>query len=187
MYDTTDIRKGLKIELDGDPFQVIEFQFVKPGKGNAFTRCKIKNMITGAVLDRTYRSGEKLKKAELEEHTMQFLYKDESGFNLMNQSTYDQVAIPEETIGDDSRFLTENLNVDVLFFHGQAIGVTLPNFVEMTVTDTEPGVKGDTVSGARKQATMETGTIINVPLFIERGEKLRIDTRSGDYVERVKG
>ena len=186
MYETSDIRKGLKIEIDGDPYTVVEFQFVKPGKGNAFTRCKIKNLITGAVLDRTYRSGEKLNEASLEEHTMQFLYHDESGFHLMDQTTYEQVAIPADTVGRDADFLTEGRVVQVLFFRDRPIGLTLPNFVELTVTDTEPGVKGDTVSGARKAATLETGAVINVPLFIERGEKLRVDTRSGEYVERVK-
>ncbi len=186
MYETSEIRKGLKIEIDGDPYAVVDFQFVKPGKGNAFTRCKIKNLITGAVLDRTYRSGEKLKEAQLEEHTMQFLYQDDSGFHLMDQTSYEQVAVPTKTVGDMAAFLREGLVVQVLFFQERPIGLTLPNFVELTVADTEPGVKGDTVSGARKPATLETGAVINVPLFIERGEKLRVDTRTGEYVERVK-
>lgn len=186
MYDTSQIRKGLKIELDGDPYTVVEFQFVKPGKGNAFTRVKIKNLVTGAVLERTYRSGEKLHEAELEEHTMQFLYQDEGGFHFMNTQNYEQSSIPAETLGDDARFLLENLEVGVLFSKGKAVSMTLPNFVELEVAETEPGMKGDTVTGGRKPATMNTGAVINVPLFIERGEKLKIDTRTGEYVERVK-
>lgn len=187
MYETSDVRKGLKIQIDGDPFVVVDFQFVKPGKGNAFTRCKLKNMITGAVLDRTYRSGEKLQPASMEERNMQYLYNDESGYHFMDQQSYEQVAIPGDTLADEARFLKENLEVQVLFFEDTPISISLPNFVELQVTETEPGVKGDTVSGARKPATLETGAVINVPLFIERGEKLRIDTRSGEYVERVKG
>lgn len=187
MYETSDVRKGLKIQIDGDPFVVVDFQFVKPGKGNAFTRCKLKNMITGAVLDRTYRSGEKLQPASMEERNMQYLYNDESGYHFMDQQSYEQVAIPGDTLAEEARFLKENLEVQVLFFEDTPISISLPNFVELRVTDTEPGVKGDTVSGARKPATLETGAVINVPLFIERGEKLRIDTRSGEYVERVKG
>jgi elongation factor P len=187
VYETSDVRKGLKIQIDGDPFVVVDFQFVKPGKGNAFTRCKLKNMITGAVLDRTYRSGEKLQPASMEERNMQYLYNDESGYHFMDQQSYEQVAIPGDTLADEARFLKENLEVQVLFFEDTPISISLPNFVELQVTETEPGVKGDTVSGARKPATLETGAVINVPLFIERGEKLRIDTRSGEYVERVKG
>ena len=187
MYETSDVRKGLKIQIDGDPFVVVDFQFVKPGKGNAFTRCKLKNMITGAVLDRTYRSGEKLQPASMEERNMQYLYSDESGYHFMDQQSYEQVAISGDTLAEEARFLKENLEVQVLFFEDTAISISLPNFVELEVSETEPGVKGDTVSGARKPATLETGAVINVPLFIERGEKLRIDTRSGEYVERVKG
>jgi len=186
VYDTSQIRKGLKIEIDGDPYTVVDFQFVKPGKGNAFTRTKIKNLVTGSVLERTYRSGEKLKEASLDERTMQYLYQDETGYHFMDQDNYEQVAIPADVIGDDARFLLENLVIPVLLFHGRPVSIGLPNFVELEVVETEPGVKGDTVSGARKPATMNTGAVINVPLFIERGEKLRIDTRTGEYVERVK-
>ncbi len=186
LYDTSDIRKGLKIELEGEPYTVVEFQFVKPGKGNAFTRTKIKNLVSGSVLERTWRSGEKLKEAALEEREMQFLYSDEGGYHFMDQHNYEQIAIDPGVIGDDSRFLLENLVVPVLLFKDRPVSLTLPNFVALEVLDTEPGMKGDTVSGARKPATMNTGAVINVPLFIERGEKLRIDTRTGEYVERVK-
>ncbi len=187
MYDTSDIRKGLKIRIAGEPYTVVDFQFVKPGKGNAFTRTKIKNLVTGAVLDKTYKSGEKLEEASLEERQMQFLYSDEQGFHFMDRSSYEQYAIAQDTIGDDARFLKENLDVGVLLFDGRPLSVSLPNFVELDVAETEPGVRGDTASGGKKPATMETGAVITVPLFIEKGEKLRIDTRTGEYAERVKG
>jgi elongation factor P len=187
VYDTSAIRKGLKIQIDGDPYVVVDFQFVKPGKGNAFTRTKIKNMITGAVLDKTYKSGEKLDEASMDEREMQFLYKDGEGFHFMDQGSYEQHAIPEKVVEDEARFLKENLSVNVLLFNDRPIGISLPNFVELEVTETDPGIRGDTATGGKKPATLETGATINVPLFIERGEKLKIDTRSGEYVERVKG
>ena len=186
MYETSDIRKGLKIRIDGEPYIVVEFQFVKPGKGNAFTRTRIKNLVTGAVLDKTYKSGEKLKEASMEEREMQFLYRDDSGFFFMDQSSYDQITISPEVVDQDARFLKDNLVVMVLLFEDRPVSIALPNFVELEVIDTEPGVRGDTASGGKKPATLETGTVINVPLFIERGEILRIDTRTGDYTERVK-
>ena len=186
MYDTSEIRKGLKFEMDGDPFTVLDFQFVKPGKGNAFTRCKIKNLVTGAVMDRTWRSGEKLKEASLDEREMQFLYQDEEGFHFMDQQSYEQHALPADVVGDDAKYLLEGLGIMILTHNAKPISLTLPNFVELEVVETDPGVKGDTVTGGRKPATMNTGAVINVPLFIDRGEKLRIDTRTGEYVERVK-
>lgn len=187
MYDTNDIRKGLKIQIDGDPYVVVDFQFVKPGKGNAFTRTRIKNLVTGAVLDKTYKSGEKLQEAQMEERGMQFLYNDESGFHFMDQGSYEQYAIPESVVDEEARFLKENDNVMVLLFNDRPVSITLPNFVELEVIETEPGVRGDTATGGKKPAKLETGAVINVPLFINRGERLRIDTRSGEYVERVKG
>lgn len=165
---------------------MVEFQFVKPGKGNAFTRTRIKNLVTGAVLDKTYKSGEKLQEASMEEREMQFLYRDDSGFFFMDQSSYDQITISPEVVDQDARFLKDNLVVMVLLFEDRPVSIALPNFVELEVIDTEPGVRGDTASGGKKPATLETGTVINVPLFIERGEILRIDTRTGDYTERVK-
>lgn len=186
MYDTSNIRKGLKIQIDGDPYVVVEFQFVKPGKGTAFTKTKIKNLITGAVLDRTYRSNEKLEPANIEENDMQYLYREGDKFVFMDNTTYEQTFIPEDVVDDSAKFLSDNLDVSVLFFDGRPIGVTLPNFVELEVTHTEPGIKGDTASGATKPATLSTEATINVPLFIEEGEWLRIDTRTGEYVERVK-
>jgi elongation factor P len=186
VYETSDIRKGLKLELDGDPWVVVDFQFVKPGKGNAFTRCRVKNMLTGSVLDKTWKSGEKLKPATMDERPMQYLYNDEAGYHFMDQQSYEQLALTAEDLGDDARFLLENSVVNVLMFNGRPVSISLPNFVELEVVQTDPGVRGDTATGGRKPATMNTGAVIQVPLFIERGEKLRIDTRTGDYVERVK-
>ena len=184
-YDTSDIRKGLKIMIDGAPYTVVEFQFVKPGKGAAFTRTKMKNLLTGAVLERNLRSGDKLEGADVETKTMQFLYGDADSFVFMDTSTYDQVQIPHETVGDQSAFMPENINVEVLFFNGRAVGVTLPNFIEQAVTETDPGFRGDTATGATKPAKISTGATVNVPLFINVGDVIKIDTRSGEYLERL--
>ncbi len=186
MYGTSDIRKGLKIEIDGSPYTVIEFQFVKPGKGNAFTRCKIKNMLTGSVLDRTWKSGERLKPAQLTERRMQFLYKDGEDWTFMDQTSFEQYVLNDKEVGDEARFLLENTETDVLLFNERPMSISLPNFVELEVAETNPGVRGDTVSGGRKPATLSTGTVIQVPLFINQGEVLKIDTRNGEYVERIK-
>ena len=185
VYDTSDIRKGLRIELDGEPFIVVDFQFVKPGKGNAFTRTKIRNMITGSVLDRTFKTGERLKPADMEERVMQFLYNDGS-FHFMDSSSYDQVELQTDEVGDAVNFLLENMEVGIAFFKGRALGLTLPNFVSLEVAETAPGERGNTVTGATKPATLSTGHTVNVPLFIGSGELLKIDTRTGEYVERVK-
>jgi elongation factor P len=185
MYDTSDIRKGLKIMIDGSPFTVVEFQFVKPGKGAAFTRTKMKNLLTGAVLERNLRSGDKLEPADVETKTMQYLYADADSFIFMDTTTYDQVQIPKETVGDTARFMPENINVEVLFFNGRAVGVTLPNFIEQTVMEAEPGFRGDTATGATKPAKISTGASVNVPLFISVGDIIKIDTRTGEYLERV--
>ncbi len=186
MYDTSDIRKGLKFQIDGVPYVVVDFQFVKPGKGTAFTKTRIKNLITGAVLDKTYRSNEKLEPANTEEKQMQFLYAEGDNFCFMDNATYEQVYIQRDLLEDVRGFMPDNLVVSVLFFNERPIGVTLPNFVELQVAHSEPGMKGDTASGATKPATLSTGAVINVPLFINEGEWLRIDTRTGEYVERVK-
>jgi elongation factor P len=186
VYETSDIRKGLRLEVDGDPFVVVEFQFVKPGKGTAFTRTKIRNMITGAVLDRTYKSGEKLKPADTEDRQMQFLYND-GDFHFMDNSNYEQVSLDNSAVGDAVNYLTENMMIEVGFFKGRSIGLSLPNFVVLEVTETAPGEKGNTVTGASKPAVVSTGYSVNVPLFVNEGDQLRIDTRTGEYVERVKG
>ena len=185
MYETSDIRKGLRFEMDGDPFVVVEFQFVKPGKGTAFTRTKIRNMITGAVLDRTYKSGEKLKPADTEDREMQYLYND-GDFHFMDNNNYEQVSLDINAVGDAANYLTENMLIEVGFFKGRSIGISLPNFVVLEVTETIPGEKGNTVTGASKPAVVSTGYSLNVPLFVNEGDQLRIDTRTGEYAERVK-
>ena len=187
MYDTSDIRKGLKVLIDGNPYTVVEFQFVKPGKGAAFTRTRFKNLLSGAVIERNIRSGEKLEPANVEEKAMQFLYKEGDAFVFMDQASYEQTHVSDEIVGDDSRFLKDNLACSVLFFNERPVGVSLPNFVELRVIKTEPGFKGDTSGNPTKPATLETGAVINVPLFIKENEVIRIDTRSGDYIERVTG
>ena len=172
--------------MDGDPFVVVDFQFVKPGKGTAFTRTKIRNMISGAVLDRTYKSGEKLKPADTEDRQMQFLYND-GDFHFMDNNNYEQVSLESSAVGDAVNYLTENMLIEVGFFKGRSIGLSLPNFVVLEVTETAPGEKGNTVTGASKPAVVSTGYSVNVPLFVNEGDQLRIDTRTGEYVERVKG
>ena len=185
MYETSDIRKGLRFEMDGDPFVVVEFQFVKPGKGTAFTRTKIRNMITGAVLDRTYKSGEKLKPADTEDREMQYMYND-GDFHFMDNNNYEQVSLDSNAVGDAANYLTENMLIEVGFFKGRSIGISLPNFVVLEVTETAPGEKGNTVTGASKPAIVSTGYSVNVPLFVNEGDQLKIDTRTGEYAERVK-
>jgi elongation factor P len=184
-YDTSDIRKGLKFMLDGAPYTVIEFQFVKPGKGAAFTRTRMKNLLTGAVLERNFRSGEKLEEANVEVKTMQYLYRDADSCVFMDTSTYDQVSIPDTTVGESRDFMPENINVEVLFFDNRAVGVTLPNFIEQAIVETEPGFRGDTSTNTTKPAKISTGASIQVPLFIGVGDVVKIDTRTGEYLERV--
>ena len=186
MYETNEFRKGLKVEIDGQPYEMVDCQFVKPGKGNAFTRTRLKHMVTGAVIDRTYKSGERVESAHLTEHAMQYMYESAGDYHFMNMATYEQVTIPAERLGDKVHWLHENLEATVLFHDGEPINVDLPNFVELRVTECDPAVKGDTKSNASKRATLSTGAVIQVPLFIDAGEWLRIDTRSGEYVERVK-
>ena len=186
VYETSDIKKNLKIQIDGQPYAVVEFQFVKPGKGTAFTRTKLKNMMTGSVLERTFKTGEKLEPADMAERTMQFLYKEGDGCVFMDTSNYEQLTLTIEQLGDSALYLIDGLMVDVLFFNDKPIGVTPPNFVELTVVETEPGFKGDTSSNTTKPAKLETGLEVQVPLFIEQGEVLKIDTRTGSYSERVK-
>jgi elongation factor P len=184
--DTSQFRNGLKVEIDGDPYNMIFFQHVKPGKGGAFVRTKLKNLRTGRVLERTFRSGERLDEADVQDRRMQYLYQDSSGLVFMDSETYDQMSIPLERVGDAKAFLKENLEVDVILYKGNAINIELPAFIEAVVAKTEPGIKGDTASGATKPATIETGAVVLVPLFLKEGEKIRVDTRTGEYVERVK-
>jgi elongation factor P len=183
--DTSDIRKGLKFMVDGSPFIVVDFQFVKPGKGQAFTRCKLRNLQTGAVLDRTYKSGEKLEPAEVEEKQMQFIYPEGEDYVFMDEATGEQIHIATDKLGDDTRWLSDGMKVDVTLFRGEAIGVNLPSHVVLQITGSDPGVKGDTASGATKPATLSTGAVVQVPLFVSEGEWVKIDTREGKYLERV--
>ncbi len=183
--DTSQFRNGLKIELDGEPFVIVYFQHVKPGKGGAFVRTKVKNLKTGRVLDRRFRSGEKVEPADVDDRKMQYLYQDGDQLIFMDGETYDQIPFTSEQVGDARKYLKENLDVDVLFWRGKPINIELPAFIEATITQCEPGVKGDTTSGATKPATIETGAVVQVPLFVNEGEAIRVDTRSGDYVERV--
>jgi elongation factor P len=184
-YDTADLRKGLKIMMDGAPFIVVEAQFVKPGKGQAFTRTKMKNLITGGVIERNIRSGEKMDGANVEERKFQYLYKEgDDAFVFMDQETFDQVSVPAEIVGDEWKFMKENLVIDLTFYNERPIAVTLPNHVQVKVAATEPGVRGDTATGASKSATLETGATLQVPLFINEGDILKIDTRDGAYLER---
>jgi elongation factor P len=185
-YQTSDFRNGLKIEMDNNPYMITYFQFVKPGKGTAFTRTKLKHMITGSVIERTFRTGETLQAADVEEMEMEYLYNDGEFFHFMNTETYDQIQIIETTLGEDALFLTENLSIKVLFYKGRPVNIELPNFIESEITYCEPGVKGNTATGATKPATILPGATVQVPLFIEQGEAIRIDTRTKAYVSRVK-
>ena len=185
MYDTSDLRKGLKILVDGDPYTVVEAQFVKPGKGAAFTRTKMKNLLTGGVIERNIRSGEKLEPAAVEEREMQFLYKEGDAFVFMDTSSYEQMHIQKEVLGEDAGFLKDNTNVQVLLFNERPIGITLPNFIDLRIIKSDPAVRGDTATNVTKPATVETGAVVQVPLFVNEGEVIRIDTRTGSYVERV--
>jgi len=183
--DTSQFRNGLKIELDGEPFAITSFQHVKPGKGGAFVRTKVKNLLSGKVLDKTFRSGEKVPEADVEDRRMQYLYHDGQNLVFMDNTTYDQIPIGADVVGNAVKFLKENVEVNVLFWRGKPVNVDLPAFVEASVTQTDPGMKGDTASGATKPATLETGAVVQVPLFIKEGETIRVDTRTGQYVERV--
>jgi len=185
LISTNDFRTGLTIELDGDVHQVVEFQHVKPGKGSAFVRSKLRNLRTGAVIERTFNAGEKVPRARVDKREVQYLYKDGTTYNFMDLETYDQMALTAEELGDAVKYLKENMNIFVLSFQGKPMGVDLPNFVELAVVETSPGIKGDTASGGTKPATLETGHTVNVPFFINVGDVLQIDTRTGNYLKRV--
>lgn len=185
MYQLSDFRKGLKLLYEGEPYAVVDFQHVKPGKGNQFTRTRLRNLLTGSLLDKTFKSGEKFGVPDVEIKDMNFLYKDENGFHFMDQVAYDQIAMSEKDIGDNSQWLMENLKVAVLFYNGRAVGIDVPITVNLKVTRTDPGLKGNTVSGGSKPATMESGAVVTVPLHINEGDVLKIDTRDGTYIERV--
>ena len=186
MYESSDLRKGLKIAIDGEPYVITQFEFVKPGKGQALYKCKLKNMLTGSQFDRTFRSGDKFNEANLEKLEMEYLYSDGDRYCFMNTATYDQDFLTLEQVGDSINLLKENTVCNVLFFEERPIGIALPNFVDLRIAKADPWAKGDTASGSTKPATLETGYEVQVPPFIEEGELVRIDTRTGEYVERVK-
>jgi elongation factor P len=182
---TSEFRKGLNILVDNEPFTIVDFQHVKPGKGGAFVRTRLKSLMTGNVLERTYRSGDKVEVPDLEKRQMQYLYREGEQFFFMDVNTYDQFFINEENLGDSKNYLKEGHVIEVLFYKGITIGVEMQNFVNLKVMQTEPGMKGDTAQNATKSAVMETGFTLQVPLFIEEGDMLKIDTRSGAYIERA--
>ncbi len=180
-----DLKNGITLELDNGLFQVIEFQHVKPGKGGAFVRTKIRNLRNGAVIDKTFNAGIKVEQAIVDRQDMQFLYKDGTDYVFMNTSTYDQMNVPSSALGEAADYLTEQMVAQIAQYHGEIIGVEIPASVELLIAETEPGVQGDRVSGARKPATLETGKVLQVPLFVEPGDKVKVDTRTGDYLTRV--
>lgn len=186
MLSASDLRKGLKIEIDDEPYIITDFQFSKPGKGQSLYRTRLKNMLTGNAFDKTYRSNDKFQKAALEERTMQFLYSQGDEYHFMDNETYDQIAIVEDQLGDNIKYMIDNMNVEVLLFRERPIGVSLPNFVNLEVTRADPWAKGDTSGTDTKPVTVETGYELQVPPFIEEGDRIQIDTRSGEYITRVK-
>lgn len=185
MISVNDLRNGINIEVDGQVFQVIEFLHVKPGKGAAFVRTKLKNVVTGGVIETTFRAGEKVPKAQVERREYQYLYGGQGTWTFMNTETYEQIELTDEQIGDGKNYLLENMLVQIVEWKGNIIGVELPNTVELKVVETEPGFRGDTATGATKPAKLETGYVVNVPLFVNVGDVLKIDTRTGEYLGRA--
>ncbi|HEY7366362.1 MAG TPA: elongation factor P [Methylomirabilota bacterium] len=181
---TAEFKKGLKIVFDDQPYQIVDFQHVKPGKGGAFVRTKLKHMRRGSVIDNTFRSGEKVELVDFDEKTMQFLYRDDR-FHFMDLESYEQVALGEDEVSEARAYLKENMEVEVLYIDGAPVAIELPNFVELTIVKTDPGVRGDTAQGGSKPARLETGAVIQVPLFLNEGDVVKVDTRSGVYLGRV--
>ncbi|MBI5746790.1 MAG: elongation factor P [Nitrospirae bacterium] len=186
MISTNEIRNGAKIEVDGEPFIIVEFQHVKPGKGGAFVRTKLRSLKTGNVVDRTFRSGDKLEEPDIEEMEMQYLYSSEGQYFFMDTKSYEQIFILQEHLGESKNFLKENMVAKIIFYEGKPLSVELPIFVELKIVKTDPGIRGDTATGGSKAAIVETGANIKVPLYLEEGAVIKVDTRSGEYVERVK-
>jgi elongation factor P len=185
MYGVSDFRNGLKIEYEGAPYVVVEFQHVKPGKGNAFTRTKIKNLISGRTLEPTFKSGDKVGVPDIDEKQMQYLYREGEHYAFMDTTSYEQILVDKAALGSQEGFLQENCDCTVLVYNGRVINVALPNFVVLKIVDCEPGVRGDTATGATKPAKLESGATVNVPLFVNEGESIRVDTRTGTYMERA--
>lgn len=187
MHETSDFRKNLKIEVDGEPYIILSAQHVKPGKGVAFVKTRMKSLLSGRVLERNFRSGDKVGKPDIVEREMQYLYNDGELWHFMDQSNYEQVGLTQDAVEEALPWLIDNLIVYILFFQGRAVSIEVPTFIELVITQTDPGVKGDTAQGGTKLATLSTGAQVSVPLYVQEGEKIRVDTRTGDYVERVKG
>lgn len=185
MISTNEFKTGLTVEIDGDPFQVVDFQHVKPGKGAAFVRAKLKNLRSGGTVEKTFRSGERLPKAAIERKEMQYLYNDGESYVFMDNESYEQINVSTEKLDGAEKYLKENMDCTVAFYHGEIIDLEVPNTVILEVSETEPGIKGDTASGGSKSATLETGIVIQVPFFVNQGEKVKVDTRTGLYVERA--
>ncbi len=183
---TAEFRNGLKIEVDGEPYVIVEFQHVKPGKGGAFVRTKMKSLKSGNVIDRTFRSGEKVDVPELEEKTMQYLYAAGKDRVFMDTSSYEQISMSEQQLGGSINYLKENMEIKVLYYKGRPINIDVPMFVELAIAKTEPGVRGDTASGGSKPATLETGAMVKVPFYLNEGDVIKVDTRTGTFIERVK-
>lgn len=186
MISTAEFRNGTRMELEGTPYYIVEFQHVKPGKGGAFVRTRLKNLKTGQVLEKTFRSGEKFDEPDLEECEMQFLYSTGDSYTFMDTSSYEQFTYQKDQLGDDTDLLKENATVEILLYEGSPISMILPTFMELEVVETDPGVRGDTASGGTKPAMVETGATIKVPLYLETGEVIKVDTRTREYVERVR-
>ncbi|OFZ19938.1 MAG: elongation factor P [Bdellovibrionales bacterium RBG_16_40_8] len=185
MHETSDFRKGLHLLIDGDPYVIVDFQHVKPGKGNQFTRTKLRNLVTGQNLERTIKSGEKFPAADIAFRDMNFLYKEDTGYVFMDPSDYEQITLSTDVVGDGRYYLLENLQVKICFFNERAVGLDFPVSVNLKVMQTDPGFKGNTVTGTFKPATLETGLVVQVPLHTNEGDVLKIDTRTGEYKERV--
>ena len=182
----SELKKGLKIEIDGIPYRITEYQHVKPGKGAAFVRAKIKSFLDGKVIEKTFHAGDKCEEPNLQEKTMQFLYHDGSSFQFMDTTTYEQIALNKDQVGEVAKWMLDGLNVQILFHNDKAISVDVPLVVELTITETAPNFKGDTSSGGKKPATLETGAVVHVPFHVLEGEKIKVNTETGEYLEKVK-
>lgn len=185
MISTNDLHNGVTLDIDGDVYAVVEFQHVKPGKGSAFVRTKLKNVRTGAVIDRTFNAGEKVPRAQVDKREVQFLYASGDEYSFMDTETYEQYTVPSAQLGDAPNFMIENMTLSLLFYNGQVIGVDLPNSITLKIVETDPGLKGDTATGGTKPAKLETGYVVRVPLFVNQGDSIVVDTRTGQYLSRA--
>ena len=186
MASTSDFRNGYTFSFNNDIYKIVEFMHVKPGKGNAFVRTKLKSITSGKVIDKTWRAGERIEEVRLDAKKMQYLYSDDSAFHFMDMDSFEQIPIPANLMEDVKKFLKESMEIKILFHGNEPIDIEIPPFVVAEIVQTDPGLKGDTATGGSKPATLETGYVLNVPLFVQQGEKVKVDTRSGEYVERVK-